>query len=116
MSILDTIKTDLVQAWHVVETDAGVVLTDAEHVLEAAAATVWSDFKPILTAIEPTIYADLKAVVVGVLTAFGGGGDLAQIETEVLNVLSAGRTALLGHAQGLGSNLLQLIIAAVKAA
>ena len=99
----NTVKTDLTAAWHGVE---GIVEKDA--------VILWNDAKPLITAVLPSVYADLKAVIAGVLTAFAGGGDLAAIETAVLNVLEAGGTDLFKTAQGLGSNLLQLVISLVK--
>lgn len=103
MNIITAIENDLTAAWTTVEHDA-----------EKFGAILWGDVKPLLLAVEPQVYADLRAVVLGVLTAFGKGGSLSDIETALLNVLEAGGTALLGTAQGLGSNVLQLVIGLVK--
>lgn len=104
MNIIQTIEQDLTNAWQAFETDA-----------EKFGAVLWADVKPVLLAVQPQVYADLRTVILGILTAFEGK-DLATIETALLNTLEAGGTALFATARGLGSNLLQLVIALVKAA
>ena len=104
MNIVQTIENDLTSAWSAVETDA-----------ERFGAVLWADVKPVLVAVEPAVYADLRTVILGILTAFEGK-DLPTIEAALLNTLEAGGSALFTTARGLGSNLLQLIIALVRAA
>jgi hypothetical protein len=105
VSVLTTIELDiegdLKKAWGAVE---GVVTKDA--------ATLWNDAKVLLTRLAPAEYAILKGfiqtAVKDVIT-----GDVADIETAVLNAAEAAGAAFIS---GLGSPLLQAFIAMVKAA
>ena len=103
MNIISVIEADLSAAWHEVEADA-----------ERFGALLWADAKPLLLAVKPAVYAELRKVIVGLLAAFDGK-DVATIETALLNVLSAGESALLAEARALGSDLLQSLIARVRA-
>ncbi len=103
MSFIQTIEADLSKAWGFIK---GVV--------ETAANLVWAEFKPVITAIEPVLYDDLKSFVVQAIEAVGHGGSLADIETALMNDLQATGGALFGHAQALGSDLIQILIGVIK--
>jgi hypothetical protein len=106
VSLISTIETDLKAAWGDIESTAEGVLS----VTEQDALTVWSDFKAIVTAALPTEYSTLKQFI---LTALADvtDGDLADVETAVLNLARASESWV----ENIGSATLQAIIAVVRA-
>ena len=90
----------------------------AEHWIDAEAVKIWDLAKPLFQAVEQAGISELKVFIEGVLGTIADHKvkDLATLESAVLNSLAATRPALLAIAQGLGSNLLQVIIGLVKAA
>jgi hypothetical protein len=116
MNILDTIKTDITAAEVWVEKEAGVVLTEAETLADTALKDIWGVAGPLFTVGEATATA---AVLNAIKTFLGGvtpGQDLATLEAAFLNQAETLAGELLGQAKGLGSMLLQALIAlALKA-
>jgi len=95
-NLIQTIEADLVAAWGTLETDALIL---------------WGDFKTILTAMQPSQFVILsnlvKQVLPEVLT-----GDIADIETAVMNAAKDEVTWL----EALGSQTMQAIIGVIVAA
>jgi hypothetical protein len=107
MTLISTIEADLEAAWGVIATDASGVLSDAEK----DALVIWEDFRAIVTAVLPTEYSSLKVFILQALKDVTDG-DLADIETAVLNLAKDSEAWILQ----IGSATLQAIIAVVKAA
>lgn len=111
MNILDTIKTDLTTAEVWVEKEAGVVLTEAQQLADVALKDIWSIAAPLFTAAEATATSAVLGAIKGFLGQVTPGQDLAQLEAGFLNVAEGLGGELLKQAQGLGSMLLQALIA-----
>lgn len=96
MSILSVIENDLKLAWG--------VLTGK---IEADALILWSDTKAVVTSLVPAEYAIFKSLV-QVAKADITNGDLAALETAVLNAAEAG-----GHAfvSAIENSVLKALIA-----
>jgi hypothetical protein len=116
MNILDTIKADLTTAEVWVEKEAGVVLTDAQTLADTALKDIWSVAGPLFTAGEATATSAVLNAIKGFLGSVTPGQDLATLEAAFLNQAETLGADLLGQAKGLGSMLLQALIAlALKA-
>lgn len=113
MNILDVIKTDLTTAEVWVEKEAGVVLTEAQTLADAALKEIWSVAGPLFTAGEATATSAVLNAIKGFLGGVTPGQDLATLEAAFLNEAETLGAELLGQAKGLGSMLLQALIALV---
>jgi hypothetical protein len=104
---LNTVETDISNAWHVVEEDT-----------VAALQNVWSVGKSLFVQFEPTLVSDALAAITAFLPKAQAGGDLADLEQAFLEDLEAAGSTLFGQIQGLastsGSTLLQVLIALAK--
>ncbi len=98
-TFISTVEADIQKAW-------GTLAAD----VEKDALTIWADFRAIVTAALPTEYNTLKQFIVQAL-ANVTDGDLADVETEVLNLAAATEKWV----ENIGSATLQAIIAVVKA-
>lgn len=99
-TFIQTIEADLVAAWGNIEAE-----------VETDALILWGDFKTILTAMQPSQFVILsnlvKTALPEVLT-----GDIADIETAVMNAAGQEVTWL----ENLGSQTMQAIIGVIVAA
>lgn len=105
-TFLSTVEADITGAFKVIETDAETALTD-----------IWALAKPVFTAAEPTIVKDVLTAIQAFLSTAAAdvtGNDFAGIEQAFLEDLEAAGNALFSTAQGLGSSLLQILIALAK--
>ena len=104
MSIITTIELDIEgeieKAWGVVE---GVVVKDA--------GILWNDAKALLLTFAPAEYTALKALILKV-KADVQSGDIGDIESAVLNAAEAAGLAFVAK---VGSPLLQVFTALIKA-
>jgi hypothetical protein len=110
-NILDVIGTDLKAAEVWVEKEAGVVLTEAQMLADTALKDIWSVGGVLFTAGEATATAAVLNAIKTFLSGLAPGQDLATIETAFLNEAETLGAELLTQAKGLGSMLLQALIA-----
>ena len=116
-NILDVIGNDLKVAGVWIEKEAGVVLTEVETAADVALKTIWGLAQPIFVAVEPVVTAKVLSAIVDFLSkaeASVVNGDLAGIEQAFLMEAEKLGGDLLVVAQGLGSNLLQILIGLAK--
>ena len=108
-TFLATVEADIVKDVHWVEGETGAAMT-----------AIWNVVKPAFLAFEPTVVRDVLGAVTIFLqtaeTALLNGGNLADLETALLNDLEAEGSLLLKDAQSLGSDILQALIGLAKAA
>ena len=105
-TFLSTVETDITGALKVIEDDA-----------EAALTFIWGAAKPLFTAAEPTVIKDVLTAVQSFLATASAditGNDFAGIEQAFLEDLETAGSSLFTVAQGLGSSLLQVLIALAK--
>lgn len=87
---------------------------------ETALTAIWEVVKPAFLAFEPTVVQGvlhgISIFLTTVETSLLNGGNLADLETALLNDLEAEGSALLEDAKALGSDILQALIGLAKAA
>ena len=87
---------------------------------ESALTAIWNVVKPAFIAFEPTVVQGVLGAIATFLatveTSLLNGGNLADLETALLNDLEAEASVLLEDAKALGSDVLQALIGLAKAA
>lgn len=108
-TFLATVESDIVGEFKVIEGDT-----------ESALTAIWNVVKPAFLAFEPTVVQGVLGAISAFLTTVEqsllNGGNLADLETALLNDLEAAGSTLLADAKSLGSDLLQALIGMAKAA
>jgi len=104
---MTTRESFLAAAAHDIETWAG----DALHFVEGAAVTAWNFVTPFVRALEPIAWTQAVPIILQAI-ADVGSGDLADLETSVLNKAEALGVALF---KDLDSAVVQALIAIVRA-
>ena len=100
---------DKVKAWiSGAEKEVPILLSKAEAEIVTVAA-------PLFQTAETEVMSDLTVFIRGVVTSHPNPGSMAlpDWEAAIMNALSKLGGDLLGHAQGLGSNLLQALVGLV---
>lgn len=103
-----------------VETDIEKDVEWVEGKTETALTAIWNVVKPAFLAFEPTVVQGVLGAIATFLstaeTSLLNGGNLADLETALLNDLEAEASVLLDDAKSLGSDILQALIGLAKAA
>lgn len=108
-TFLATVEGDIVAEFKVIEGDTETALT-----------AIWNVVKPAFLAFEPTVVQGVLGAISSFLAtaeqSLLNGGNLADLQTALMNDLEAAGSTLLADAKSLGSDLLQGLIALAKAA